>query len=139
MCAAAACAHGLQVTIAGADGIDRATVRVELATTPAERELGLMYRNHLNADAGMLFIFPAPDHLTFWMRNTEIPLDMIFADSSGRIVGVVANAEPYSDDSLGPKADARYVLEVNGGFCAAHHVSEGDRMRFIGFTPSTTS
>jgi len=139
LCAAAACAHGPQVAIVGAEGSDRAAVRVELATTPAERELGLMYRHHLDADAGMLFIFPTQDHVSFWMRNTEIPLDMIFADSSGRIVGIVVNAVPYSEDSLGPNADSQYVLEVNGGFCAAHHVATGDRMRFIGFKPSTNS
>src|SRR5258708_24912696 len=60
----------------------RAVVKIEIADTPEKREQGLMYRKHLDADAGMLFIFPAPENAQFWMKNTEIPRDMIFANSS---------------------------------------------------------
>ncbi len=131
----AGCARDPQVVIDAPGGAERAAARVELALTPAKRELGLMYRNHLDAEAGMLFVFPSPGRLRFWMKNTEIPLDMVFADSAGKIVGIVANAEPYSEQSVGPDADAQYVLEVNGGFCARHGVRVGDRMRFVGFEP----
>ncbi len=127
-----------RVVIRGSSGAERATVRVELAVTPGQREFGLMYREHLDEDAGMLFIFPAVDQLKFWMKHTEIPLDMIFADPAGVIVGIVANATPYSEKPVGPDAPALYVLEVNGGFCARHGVRAGDRMNFAGFEPHTT-
>lgn len=133
--AIAGCARDPETAIDAPDGAQRVAVRVELALTPARRELGLMYRNHMNENAGMLFVFPASQRLRFWMKNTEIPLDMIFADSSGRIVGIVANAEPYSERPVGPDADAQYVLEVNGGFCARHGVRVGDLLRFVGFEP----
>jgi uncharacterized protein len=126
-----------KVAISGSDGAQRASVRVELARTPGQREFGLMYRGHLDEDAGMLFIFPAADELKFWMKHTEIPLDMVFADKSGVVVGIVANATPYSERPVGPTVPALYVLEVNGGFCARHGVRAGDRMSFVGFEPHT--
>jgi len=125
------------VAISASDGTKRAAVHVELATTPGQRTFGLMYRAHLDEDAGMLFIFPAAEPLKFWMKHTEIPLDMIFADSTGVVVGIVANATPYSERPVGPDAPALYVLEVNGGFCARHGVRAGDKMSFVGFQPHT--
>ncbi len=126
-----------QVVLRATDGAQRAAVKVELALTPGQREFGLMYRAHLDEDAGMLFIFPAAEPLRFWMKHTEIPLDMIFADANGLIVGIVANATPYSERPVGPDMPALYVLEVNGGFCARHGVRKGDRMSFAGFEPHT--
>jgi uncharacterized protein len=134
---AAGAVQAPRVMIASAAGAQLALVRVELAVTPGQREFGLMYRNHLDQDAGMLFIFPAQDKLKFWMEHTEIPLDMIFADASGRIVGIVAEAVPFSETLVGPDAPALYVLEVNGGFCARHKVRVGDRMSFAGFEAHT--
>ena len=133
--AMAGCSHDSSVLLSAPDGTRRAAVRVELALTPAKRQLGLMYRSHLDENAGMLFIFVTPARLTFWMKNTEIPLDMIFADRSGVVVGIIRNAEPYSQRPVGPDTPALYVLEVNGGFCARHSVRVGDRMSFVGFTP----
>jgi uncharacterized membrane protein (UPF0127 family) len=127
-----------KVVINASDGAERAAVRVELAVTPGQRTFGLMYREHLDDDAGMLFIFPAVDQLKFWMKHTEIPLDMIFADPAGVVIGIVANATPYSEKPVGPDAPALYVLEVNGGFCARHGVRVGDKMNFVGFEPHTT-
>jgi uncharacterized protein len=136
---AAAAAGAVQtpkkVLISASDGAQRAAVKVELARTPGQRTFGLMYRPHLDEDAGMLFVFPVPDQLKFWMKHTEIPLDMIFAGSSGVVVGIVANATPYSERPVGPNAPALYVLEVNGGFCARHGVRVGDKMSFVGFDP----
>jgi uncharacterized protein len=126
-----------KVVISAAGGAERAAVRVELARTPGQRTFGLMYRPHLDENAGMLFIFPVADQVKFWMKHTEIPLDMIFAGSSGVVVGIVADATPYSERSVGPDAQALYVLEVNGGFCARHGVRVGDKMSFIGFEPHT--
>lgn len=129
------CARGPCVTIVGADGKPRATVAVEVANTGAQRELGLMYRKHLEENAGMIFVFPDAAPRKFWMHNTVISLDMIFADAAGRVTGIVANAEPFSDKPVGVEGDSEYVLEVNGGFCAKNAVKAGDRFDFSGFYP----
>jgi uncharacterized membrane protein (UPF0127 family) len=111
------------------------TVRVELARTPAEQERGLMFREKMGADEGMLFIFQESSEHTFWMKNTILPLDMIFADGQGMVVGVVRNAEPQTLTPRTVGAPSRYVLEVNAGWSAAHGVEKGARLRFLGFTP----
>jgi len=130
-----ACARGPCVAIVAPNGKEQAQVRVEVADTASERETGLMYRSHLDDDAGMIFVFGDPARLSFWMKNTEIPLDMIFADADGKIVGIVADAAPYTLTPRTADADASYVLEVNGGFCARHHIAAGDKLVFSGFTP----
>lgn len=130
----AACSHAPHVDIVSPDGKQRASVEVEIADTNSKRETGLMYRDHLGQDSGMIFVFKHPDHVNFWMKNTEIPLDMIFADANGKVVGVVANAEPYTETLRGVDGDSEYVLEVNGGFAAKHHIEAGDRMVFGDFT-----
>jgi uncharacterized membrane protein (UPF0127 family) len=132
------CARGPCVAIVSADGKPRAAVTVEVASTTAQREVGLMYRNHLDDNAGMIFVFPDSAPRNFWMHNTEISLDMIFADASGRITGIVANAEPYSDKLLGVDGNSQYVLEVNAGFCAKNGIKPGDRLDFSGFSPHTS-
>ncbi len=135
----AACAQEQpKVAITGQDGRDLVVVNVEVAATNAKRELGLMFRRHLDEQAGMIFLFKQPQHLTFWMKNTLIPLDMIFADSDGRIVGIVENAAPLSESMDAVDGDSQYVLEVNGGFCKRHGIIAGDRLRFIGFVPNAS-
>ena len=74
-------------------------VHVELASTEADRARGLMYRNHLEPDAGMLFLFPEPSPLAFWMKNTLIPLDMLFLDQDRRVLGIVENADARDGDT----------------------------------------
>ncbi len=113
-------------TAAGA----RLSVRVELARTEEEQSRGLMFRTSLDADAGMLFLFDDSEQRTFWMENTLIPLDMIFIGDDGRIVGIVERAEPRTRTARTVGAPSRYVLEVNGGWCAAHGVRPGDQVRF---------
>jgi uncharacterized membrane protein (UPF0127 family) len=137
MPALAACDPTPQVAIVSADNSKRAAVKVEIADTPDARELGLMYRNHLDEDAGMLFVFPSPSDTHFWMKNTVIPLDMIFADAHGKVVGIVANARPYSEAMVGGFDGTLYVLEVNGGYAARHRIVAGDRLEFRGFSPHT--
>ena len=129
------CARGPCVTIVGPGGQPRATVAVEVADTGAQRQLGLMYRKHLDGNAGMIFVFPDAARRNFWMHNTPISLDMLFADAAGRVTGIVANAEPFSDKAVGVQGDSEYVLEVNGGFCARHGIKAGDRFDFSGFSP----
>lgn len=101
-------------------------VAVELATTPDTRQLGLMYRDELAAGNGMLFIFPESAPQSFWMKNTKIPLDILFIDDTGRIVRLHARTTPFSEDSLSSDAPVRFVLEVPGGFCADNGIAEGD-------------
>ena len=96
-----------------------------------------MFRKQMDEAAGMIFVFKAPEHQEFWMKNTIIPLDMIFADSDGKIIGIVRNAEPFSEAIDAVDGDSQYVLEVNGGFCERHGVRPGDRLRFEGFVPQT--
>jgi uncharacterized protein len=133
----AACDPTPQVTIVSADQAVRGVVKVEIAATPDTRELGLMYRNHLDDDAGMLFIFPVPNAAQFWMKNTVLPLDMLFADSNRKVLGIVANAQPYSEALLGGFSGTLYVLEVNAGYAAKHHIVVGDQLNFSGFDPHT--
>jgi uncharacterized membrane protein (UPF0127 family) len=109
---------------------DRHAVAVEIARTDEQRQKGLMHRRSLADDAGMLFLFDeAADH-GFWMVNTFIPLDMIFIDDDGRVVGIVERAEPHTRVARSVGAPSRYVLEVNGGWARARGVRPGDRVRF---------
>jgi uncharacterized membrane protein (UPF0127 family) len=134
-----ACAQGPRIEIVGADGTQRTAISVEIADTPASREYGLMFRKQMDEDAGMIFIFKEQEHQQFWMKNTIIPLDMIFADSNGKIIGIVRKAEPFSEALDSVDGDSQYVLEVNGGFCERHGVKPGDVLHFEGFVPQTAN
>ena len=105
-------------------------VRVEVVRSDEERARGLMNRTKLDADAGMLFVFEESDDHSFWMKNTFLPLDMIFVDEAGRVAGVIERAEPLTLQSRTLGKASRYVLEVNGGWAEAHGVAPGDRVRF---------
>lgn len=115
-----------------ADGGRTAAFRVELARTESEREQGLMYREHMDADAGMLFIFERAAPLTFWMKNTFIPLDMIFIGADRHIVGVVENAEPRTLSARRVDGISEYVLEINGGLSAKLGIHPGAAVDFSG-------
>jgi uncharacterized membrane protein (UPF0127 family) len=119
-----------RVVIETADG-GRHTVTVEVARTDAEHERGLMYRQDLAEDAGMLFVFPESAPRAFWMKNTLVPLDMLFIDEAGVVAGLVRDAEPLTltPRGPGPGISARYVLEVRGGWAARHGVGPGARVR----------
>jgi hypothetical protein len=108
----------------------RHAVTVELARTDAERERGLMHRRTLADGQGMLFLFAESERRAFWMKNTLIPLDMIFVDDGGRVVGIVENAQPLTLAPRAPGVPSRYVLEVPGGWSARHGVAPGARVRF---------
>ena len=101
---------------------------VELAETPAQLQQGLMFRPSLAADAGMLFDFKEPTVATMWMRNTLIPLDMLFVDANGTIVNIRARAVPKSDAIISAEAPVRAVLELNGGTAARLGIARGDRV-----------
>jgi len=89
--------------------------RVEMARTVQEQARGLMFRTEMGADEGMLFPYDPPRVLSFWMKNTVIPLDLVFIGPDRRVINVVANATPYSEDQIWSEGPAIAVLELNGG------------------------
>lgn len=101
-------------------------ITAELAVTDEERMKGLMGRESIPANFGMWFVFPSEVQDAFWMKDTLIPLDMIFVGSDMKIVDIIANAVPRSEELLRPKAPYNYVLEVNGGVAAADGIAIGD-------------
>jgi uncharacterized membrane protein (UPF0127 family) len=107
-------------------------VSVEVVATMAKIERGLMFREHLPPDEGMLFVMTEERVWPFWMRNTLIALDMLFIDHDLTIAGIVENAEPRTETLRQVDKPSLYVLEVNGGFCAAHKVAAGTKVRFEG-------
>src|SRR5262245_16423621 len=117
-----------ELTIVTAGGPRKFTV--ELATTPAQMEQGLMFRQSLAPEAGMLFDFKTPSMASMWMKNTFIPLDMLFIDARGSIVNIAERTVPGSLDPVGAAAPARAVLELNGGTAARLGIRPGDRVLF---------
>ncbi len=103
---------------------------VELATTPAEREKGLMFRKELAPNAGMLFLYPNEQAVAFWMRNTLIPLDMLFLKADGSIARIAHDAVPLDETPIPSNAAVRAVLEVKGGTAAALGIKEGDKVDY---------
>jgi uncharacterized membrane protein (UPF0127 family) len=108
----------------------RHAVAVEVVRTDAERQRGLMDRRELAPEAGMLFLFEETAEHPFWMKNTLLPLDMLFLGEDGRVNGIVERAVPGDLTPRTAGGPSRYVLEVNGGWAAAHGVAPGDRARF---------
>ncbi|MCB1602600.1 MAG: DUF192 domain-containing protein [Lysobacterales bacterium] len=106
--------------------------RVEIADDDAERTRGLMYREHLDADAGMLFLFERQEPQAFWMKNTRIPLDILYFDQSWSLVGWSLNTPPCSLGNQCPSypsgAPARYVLELNAGTANNIGAQLGDKL-----------
>jgi uncharacterized protein len=100
--------------------------RVEVAVTPEEHARGLMYRTQLADDAGMIFVFEEPSVQRFWMKNTLIPLDMIFIGKDRRIVGIVEDAAPETESERMVGAPSQYVLEIGGGLSARLGIRRGE-------------
>ena len=105
---------------------------VEVARTPDQQSQGLMFRNSLAADMGMIFPFPQPRMASFWMRNTLIPLDMIFIRADGTIARIAANTVPGSEESVLSGEPVAAVLEIRGGRAAELGIREGDRVSWQG-------
>jgi len=106
-----------------------ARFHVELADTAAERAQGLMFREEMSRNAGMLFVYPWPQRVTFWMKNTLIPLDMIFADARGTVRHVHQNAVPEDLTPIPGGDDILVVLEINGGLAGALGIAPGSEIR----------
>ena len=137
------CALALAAASAPAPGADLHTLEivsksgvhvfsVELAVTDAERASGLMFRQELPDGQGMLFDFGRDQEVAMWMKNTFIPLDMIFIAGDGHIAGIQANTTPLSTAPLGVDGPSRYVLEVPGGWAARRGVAPGDHVELRG-------
>jgi uncharacterized membrane protein (UPF0127 family) len=103
-------------------------VSVEIAETPEKRNFGLMYRQELPEFHGMLFLFPHEQPQSFWMKNTPLPLDILFINSALEIVSIAEKTTPFSERPIPSGSPAQFVLEVNGGFCQIHGVKAGDRV-----------
>ena len=130
---AAAC-QPESVEIRGPAGTARFTV--EIADDGAERAQGLMFRESMPMGAGMLFVYDAPQRASFWMQNTLIPLDMIFADKTGRITRVHSDAVPGDTTPIDGGEEVLFVLEINGGLAKRMGIAEGGALRHPAIDPA---
>jgi uncharacterized membrane protein (UPF0127 family) len=120
-----------ELTVARADGT-QIPLKVEIAATPQEEMYGLMFVKNLAPDAGMIFMQPGDYEADFWMKNTLIPLDMLFVRKDGEIVKIVANAKPLDLGIIRSDQPVRAILEINGGEAARRGLKEGDKVLFPG-------
>ena len=114
-------------------------LQVELAATPESRRRGLMFRNKLGHDAGMLFDHQAPKRIAMWMKNTLIPLDMLFIAETGRISKIVANTVPHSLRPISSEIPVQAVLELNGGAAREFGIQQGDMVSHQIFSVNSSS
>ncbi len=128
-----ACTDDPRVVITTKGG-GKITLRVEVADTPSERQLGLQYRQELKENQGMLFLFPEEGPRSFWMKNTPISLDIIFIDGRQRVVGIIHEAVPFETQSLSIASPSQFVLETRGGLARHGGVAVGDSVRFEGIS-----
>lgn len=119
------------------DAKEAPTLTVEVMSTDAHRTRGLMFRRELAEEKGMLFVFPDVDVRTFWMRNTCLPLDMLFVTDDGFIAGIVENVPTMNDAGRTVSCPVRYVLEVNAGFARRHGVKPGQKLRLSDIKAAT--
>ena len=101
---------------------------IEIADTPALRSKGLMFRDTVRANHGMLFDFKTPTIARMWMKNTIISLDMLFISQDGRIGSIISNTVPFSEEVLSSKKPVRWVLELNNGITEQYNINVGDQM-----------
>ena len=114
---------------------DGTAVSLEVADTEPVRQRGLMFREHLAPNEGMIFVFPEPGYYPFWMKNTLIPLDMLWLDSQARIVSIARSVPPCKADpcpSYPPSGTSSYVIEVVSGFARQHGLKVGDAVKLEG-------
>jgi uncharacterized membrane protein (UPF0127 family) len=105
-------------------------IAIEVASDEVEITQGLMWRHSMSERNGMLFVFEQETPLSFWMKNTYIPLDIIFVNRTGAIVAIDHDAVPLSEMLIPSGKPARYAVEVNAGFCVRYGISTGDRIAF---------
>ncbi len=110
---------------------DSLYVKIEFAESSSEMMQGLMYRESMNKDEGMLFIYQYNQEMNFWMKNTHIPLDMIFIDENGFVVDMHEHAVAFSEKNISSTVLSRFVLEVNEGFCEKNYIIIGDKIKWL--------
>ena len=108
---------------------------VEVADDAFERSKGLMHREDLPTSSGMLFVYSRPQRAVFWMKNTPLPLDMIFADAQGVITHIHENAIPFDETGIDGGDGVQYVLEINGGLSGRLGLKVGDALRHPAIGP----
>ena len=126
-----------EIEVRGMGGVARFSV--EVADDDAERALGLMNRDRMASSAGMLFVFQAPRTATFWMKDTLIPLDMIFADAAGVVTAVHANAVPLDKSPINGGPGVSFVLEINGGLAGRMGIAPGSVLRHPAVTQESAA
>lgn len=112
---------------------------IEIADTPESRAEGLMFRESLPASSGMLFVYEKPGHATFWMKNTSIPLDMIFFDSQGRVTSIHRDAIPHDTSLIDGGEDVAATLEINAGMASRIGIDLGSQIRHPSFDPQSAA
>ena len=133
-CALSACAQTSKLPIidgyfVSADGAKSQTFKFEVCANDAERSLGLMYRRALPDNAGMIFVFPEEREHTFWMKNTYIPLDMVFVDKAMKVVGILEDVPPLNEVPRTVGKLSMYVLEFSAGTMKKIGVAPGATLR----------
>jgi uncharacterized membrane protein (UPF0127 family) len=106
--------------------------KIEVATTDAERQLGLMFRRSLPQNGGMLFLYPEARPVAMWMKNTIIPLDMVFIDAFGRVHRIETHTEPFSTTPIPSEGAVQAILELNAGTADAIGLKTGDKVIYPG-------
>ncbi len=119
----------LSILTTGTDSL-KAKFDIEIAETDYETETGLMYRQSMEENQGMLFIFPNVSSRSFYMKNTEFPLDIIYVNEEMKIVSFQKNTKPYDESSLPSNIPAKYVLEINAGLSDKMQLQVGDSIAF---------
>lgn len=104
-------------------------IKVEIASTPSERQIGLMWRKHLPENEGMLFIFENPDYHSFWMKNTYIPLSIAFISEDKKVVEI-RDMKPLDETSHRPLVPIKYALEMNKSWFKKNKIKVGDKLKF---------
>lgn len=122
--------HEGYLWIMPSDMHDSLLVKIEFAESTTEMMQGLMYRQEMNENEGMLFIYPYSQEMNFWMKNTHIPLDLIFIDETGAIVDLAEQTEAFSEKNISSKVLSKFVLEVNADYCKKNYVIIGDKVKW---------
>jgi uncharacterized membrane protein (UPF0127 family) len=110
------------------------TIHAEIANTQQSREYGLMQRDHLCADCGMLFVFEQPDRYSFWMKNTLLPLSIAFIAADGSIINI-EEMQPNTTDTHNAQGEALYALEMNRDWFTRNHIAPADKVQGLKFAP----
>jgi uncharacterized membrane protein (UPF0127 family) len=127
--------HGPQIPVTITTEAGDVTFQAEIADTPEERQLGLMHRTVMREKDGMIFLFAHEQQLAFWMRNTLIPLDMLFIKADHTVLGIVENATPKTDTQRKVSGDSQFVLELNGGAAKKFGLKAGQPVKFYAPLP----